>query len=50
MNVEEIARKYALRNAVEHGGKCNPGAVIGKIFAEEEFENISPRALWIDTS
>ena len=39
MELKEIARKYALRNAVEHDGKCNPGAVIGKIFAEEEFEN-----------
>ncbi|MFB6116495.1 MAG: glutamate--tRNA ligase [Candidatus Nanosalina sp.] len=39
MDLEEIARKYALRNAVEHGGECNPGAVIGKIFAEEEFED-----------
>jgi glutamyl-tRNA synthetase len=39
MELEEIARKYALKNAVEHGGKCNPGAVIGKIFAEEEFDD-----------
>lgn len=39
MSLEEIARKYALRNAVEHGGECNPGAVIGKIFAEEEFDD-----------
>ena len=39
MELEEIARKYALKNAVEHGGECNPGAVIGKIFAEEDFED-----------
>ena len=39
MELEEIARKYALKNAVDHGGECNPGAVIGKIFAEEEFED-----------
>lgn len=39
MSLEKIARKYALRNAVEHGGECNPGAVIGKIFAEEEFDD-----------
>ena len=39
MDLEEIALKYALRNAVEHGGECNPGAVIGKIFAEEEFDD-----------
>jgi Glutamyl- and glutaminyl-tRNA synthetases len=39
MSLEKIARKYALRNAVEHDGECNPGAVIGKIFAEEEFDD-----------
>ena len=39
MSLEKIARKYALRNAVEHEGECNPGAVIGKIFAEEEFDD-----------
>jgi glutamyl-tRNA synthetase len=39
MELEEIARKYALKNAVEHGGECNPGAVIGKIFAEEDFND-----------
>ena len=39
MKLEDIARKYALKNAVDHGGECNPGAVIGKIFAEEDFEN-----------
>mgnify|MGYP002761999181 CR=1 FL=1 len=39
MELEEIAQKYALKNAVDHGGECNPGAVIGKIFAEEEFED-----------
>jgi glutamyl-tRNA synthetase len=39
MDIKEIARKYALRNAVEHSGECTPGAVIGKIFAEEEFED-----------
>ncbi len=37
MELEELARKYALKNAVEHEGQCNPGAVIGKIFAEGEF-------------
>jgi len=39
MSLEEIARKYALRNAVEHGSESNPGAVIGKIFAEEDFDD-----------
>jgi len=32
--VRDLARKYALENAVKHGGKANPGAVIGKIMAE----------------
>jgi len=34
MSVEEAARKYALQNAVLHGGKANQGAVIGKLMAE----------------
>ncbi|MFB6209504.1 MAG: glutamate--tRNA ligase [Candidatus Nanohaloarchaea archaeon] len=38
MELEELARKYALRNAVEHGGESDPGAVIGKIMAEEDFD------------
>ncbi len=33
--VREIARKYALQNAVLHGGIADPKAVIGKILAEE---------------
>jgi len=32
--LEETARKYALQNAVQHGGKATPGAVMGKIMAE----------------
>lgn len=32
--VRTLARKYALENAVKHGGKANPGAVIGKVMAE----------------
>lgn len=32
--VRALARKYALENAVKHGGKATPGAVIGKIMAE----------------
>lgn len=38
MELEELARKYALKNAVEYEGECNPGAVIGQIMAEEDFE------------
>jgi glutamyl-tRNA synthetase len=34
MELEETARKYALKNAVEYGGECNPGAVIGKLINE----------------
>lgn len=37
MELEELARKYALKNAVEYSGECDPGAVIGKIMAEEDF-------------
>ena len=33
-DVRELARKYALQNAVLHGGKASPGAVIGKVIAE----------------
>ncbi|HWG91907.1 MAG TPA: glutamate--tRNA ligase [Candidatus Thermoplasmatota archaeon] len=32
--VKALARKYALENAVKHGGKANPGAVVGKIMGE----------------
>lgn len=38
MELEELARKYALKNASEYGGECNPGAVIGKIMSEEDFD------------
>jgi len=38
MELEELARKYALKNAVDYEGECNPGAVIGQIMAEEDFE------------
>ncbi len=33
--IRELAYKYALKNAVEHGGKANVGAVIGKVIAED---------------
>ncbi|MBC5792504.1 MAG: glutamate--tRNA ligase [Nanohaloarchaea archaeon] len=38
MELEELARKYALKNASEYGGECNPGAVIGQIMSEEDFD------------
>ncbi len=34
MDLEEVARKYALKNAVEYDGESNPGAVIGKVINE----------------
>ncbi|MDO8480333.1 MAG: glutamate--tRNA ligase [Nanoarchaeota archaeon] len=34
MDLDACIRKYALQNAVKFSGKANPGAVIGKIFAE----------------
>ncbi len=33
-DLETTARKYALQNAAQYGGKANPGSVIGKILAE----------------
>ena len=33
-DLEITARKYALQNAAQYGGKANPGSVIGKILAE----------------
>ncbi|MBI1935747.1 glutamate--tRNA ligase [Candidatus Woesearchaeota archaeon] len=33
-NTKEMIRKYALQNAVKYKGKANPGAVIGKVLAE----------------
>ncbi|PSH02451.1 MAG: glutamate--tRNA ligase [Nanohaloarchaea archaeon QH_8_44_6] len=46
MDLEETARKYALKNAVEYGGECNPGAVIGKLINEtgEEPEKVQQTA------
>lgn len=37
--LRELARKYALQNAVFFGGKANPGAVIGKVMAEIKAES-----------
>ncbi len=39
MELEELARKYALQNAVEHDGECNTNAVMGQIFSEGEFKD-----------
>ncbi len=32
--LKTLIRKYALQNAIKYKGKANPGAVMGKIFAE----------------
>ncbi len=44
MNIEEIARKHALLNAVRYNGKANLKAVIGKVMAEvkEEAPEVIP--------
>jgi len=34
MDIKELARKFALQNAIEYDGKANPGSVIGKIMNE----------------
>ncbi|MFB6182834.1 MAG: glutamate--tRNA ligase [Candidatus Nanohaloarchaea archaeon] len=39
MELENTARKYALKNAVDYNGKCDIEAVIGKVFSEIEAEN-----------
>jgi glutamyl-tRNA synthetase len=33
-DIREAAVKYALFNAIQYGGKANPGSVMGRIFAE----------------
>ncbi len=35
MTLKESIKKYALQNAVQFEGKANPGAVIGKLLAED---------------
>ena len=35
IELKHLVQKYALLNALKFGGKANPGAVIGKIFAEK---------------
>ena len=36
MDLDKIIRKYALQNAIKFDGKANPGAIIGKVFAEDD--------------
>ncbi len=47
VELEELIYKYALKNAVEHGGRADEGAVIGKVVAEapevrKHIKNILP--------
>lgn len=35
MDLDAIIRKYILQNAIKFNGKANPGAIIGKVFAED---------------
>lgn len=35
MSLDSLIRKYALQNAVFYKGKANPGAVVGKVMAED---------------
>ena len=35
MTNKQLIRKWVLQNAVKYGGKANPGAVIGKLLAEQ---------------
>lgn len=41
--IEELARKYALANAVEHGGKANAGSIVGMIMGKHQDLNPDPR-------
>jgi len=34
MDVDELVRKYCLKNAIEYEGKANPKAVLGKVIGE----------------
>lgn len=40
MEIKDLAKKYALKNAVKFDGEANPGAVIGKVFGNLEGEDI----------
>ena len=44
--IREIAKKYALQNAINFKGKANPKAVAGKIIAELKDGNISPKEIF----
>ena len=39
--IQQIARKYALQNAISFDGKANEKAVVGKVIAALKKENIS---------
>lgn len=45
-NWEELSYEYALDNAIQHEGKCQEGAILGRLFAEglkkEEIKAVMP--------
>ncbi len=41
--IEELARRFALQNAIEHEGQANPGAVIGRIMSYDEAYRADPK-------
>lgn len=45
-NIKNIARKYALQNAVSFNGKANGKAVVGKVIAELKSEGFSPKEIF----
>ncbi len=44
-NIRELVLKHALANAVAHGGKASPGAVMGKVIAERPELRIHARRI-----
>jgi len=46
MDIKKSIRKFVLQNAVQHKGRANPGAIIGKLIAEnpdvkKDMKNVS---------
>ena len=41
--IQQIARLYALQNAIQFNGKANPKAVVGKVIAALKDTGISPK-------
>jgi glutamyl-tRNA synthetase len=43
--IKQVAKKYALQNAVQFNGKANPKAVVGKVIAELRKDGFSPQEI-----